>query len=161
MINKSELSIGDIIKVTARKTKSFIVTDIDARSISIKGVDKWGIPEAVNGYRVRNKQIEDGMITEIVGKGKAASTSPAAARRDSSVPKIVSVTASKLIADKGIFEQQAVALLKSIAYGYSPENLSCDGEASRSQIAAVKRSLDTKWAAMEMYFGTKITNDLC
>jgi hypothetical protein len=41
----------------------------------------------------------------------------------------------------------------------SPENLTCDGELSRSQVVQKKRRLDAQWATLEKTVGRKVTED--
>ena len=47
----------------------------------------------------------------------------------------------------------------NLAIALSPENISCDGERSRSQIAARRREITGQWAALERQAGVKVTEE--
>lgn len=53
--------------------------------------------------------------------------------------------------------QQARAL--RIACALSPENLTCDGEASPRYVASRRRALKAEWKALEVEVGRRITED--
>ena len=46
-----------------------------------------------------------------------------------------------------------------LACSLSPENLSCDGELSRSQVQAKYRRLDKEWKKIEAEVGRKVSED--
>jgi len=47
----------------------------------------------------------------------------------------------------------------SLACQLSPENLSCDGELSRSRVIARLRSLRAEWRRCERELGRRVTED--
>ena len=47
----------------------------------------------------------------------------------------------------------------NLASQLSPENLSCDGELSQSEVNAKYRTLTAQWKALETEVGRKVTED--
>lgn len=149
----NKLKVGDVVKISVRKRSYYMVVSLRENEYLLRKVNKQFMDCGNKStFRVPFTQMEQ-IFEEKVGEG---SPNGSGASIDSPKGK----KASELIEENSIFEETAAYLLKIIAAGYSPENLTCDGELTRAQVNAKKSELDRKWKAMEIYFDCKIENDL-
>ncbi len=109
-------TLGEIVKVNPKKLK--------VKQLESRGVYKnhsvgsiWGVPRSLC------TPVNDMMVGE-KGVGKTFTPQPATSRSDAEI----------------------IAELQGIECGLSPENLSCDGEASRSHIMRTYRRLNRRKA---------------
>ena len=56
-------------------------------------------------------------------------------------------------------EKSDMEQLLDLACQLSPENLSCDGEASKTYVRKRLRELNAQWAAIEARLGRKVTEE--
>lgn len=56
-------------------------------------------------------------------------------------------------------EEEAMHIFVSLTCELSPENLSCDGEASAAQVKAKLREIKGAWAELEQLIGKSISED--
>lgn len=146
-----KLTVGNVIKISARKRSLYMVTEVreTSRDYLLRRVNRDFVDAGDKGtFRVPFSQMEE-ILEEVVGNGTPSGSLGVSKRK-----------ASEVIAVEGVFERHAVKLLNSLAGEFSPENLTCDGELYGAQLQEKKRVLDRKWKAMELYFGYEIENDI-
>lgn len=109
-------TLGEIVKVNPKKLK--------VKQLESRGVYKnhpvgsiWGVPKSLC------TPVNDMMVGE-KGVGKTFTPKPATSRSDAEI----------------------IAELQGIECGLSPENISCDGEASRAHIMRTYRRLNRRKA---------------
>jgi hypothetical protein len=56
-------------------------------------------------------------------------------------------------------EDELMSALDTLSCELSPENLSCDGELSRSQVNAKLRKIRGEWKEIEQKLGRKVSED--
>lgn len=56
-------------------------------------------------------------------------------------------------------DKNLVALFRSLETQMDPERLTCDGERSRSEVAARRKELLRKWELLESFFGQKVAGE--
>lgn len=152
--NKSKLNIGDIVKHEYRKTLTFKVTEVSPR-VKIRRCNKAGdINERFKGYGLAPRDFSQGLIT-LVSKAVVEAKDP-------------EVFYSKIVKEEGITVDQLesstpfnelsniINEFRKIECDLSPENLTCDGEASAYYVRKKKKELLSKWALLEQYVGRKV-----
>lgn len=148
-------NLGDVIKISVRKRNIYKVVNVRKDgTLKIRRVNKVDFTDAGDKttFLIPPKQFD--MIEEILGNVPV----------ENKGTKKESLKLSEMLKNKFAYSGdrlQAVQVLENLASQYSPENLTCDGELSNSEIRARKAELDRKWQAMETYFQKTIVNDIC
>lgn len=149
-------NLGDVIKISVRKRNIYKVVNVRKDgTLEIRKVNKADFTDAGDKttFVIQPKQFD--MIEEILGNAPV----------ENKGTKKESLKLSEMLKNAPVYmmkrDWQAVQVLENLASQYSPENLTCDGELSNSEIRARKAELDRKWQAMETYFQKTIVNDIC
>ena len=149
-------NLGDVIKISVRKRNIYKVVNVRKDgTLEIRKVNKVDFTDAgdKSTFLIPPKQFD--MIEEILGNTPV----------ENKGPKKESLKLSEMLKNEFVYmmkgDWQAVQVLENLASQYSPENLTCDGELSNSEVRVRKAELDRKWQAMETYFQKTIVNDIC
>lgn len=148
-------NLGDVIKISVRKRNIYKVVNVRKDgTLKIRRVNKVDFTDAGDKttFLIPPKQFD--MIEEILGNVPV----------ENKGTKKESLKLSEMLKNKFAYSGdrlQVIQVLENLASQYSPENLTCDGELSNSEIRARKAELDRKWQAMETYFQKTIVNDIC
>jgi hypothetical protein len=142
----TKYQVGDIVKHPGRKTLLFAVAEVRDRDVIIKRVEKSKLGDYVvqaqyKGYRV---PFSDPMTV--------------VDRIDMVVPKAKVFTVAEL--RKAGFFSNIANEFENLQSEFSPENLSCDGELSRAQVAQKVKELNRKWELLESYVGLKVSRSV-
>ena len=157
----SDLNVGDIVQHKARKTLKFKVTKLIGRaSFGVQRCDMNGeLDTRYKGYRIGHADIQKGYIT-LLKKANDVESKPAAEptqKWTETSTRGTSITVNELEKNDVLRQYTNItAEFRRLESQLSPENLTCDGEASPNQIAFMKKQIMDKWALLEAYVGQKV-----
>jgi len=155
----SDLYVGDIVRHKARKTLNFKITKrLGRTSLAMQRCDMAGnVDSRYKGYRIGPSDVSKGYITLV--KKVDETSAPEIEFTEAPVKKQVTqgVTVDQL-EEKDILRSHVniIAEFRRLEAQLSPENLTCDGEASANQVAFLKKQIMDKWALLEAYVGQKV-----
>lgn len=145
----SEFKIGDRVKLN---TKYYTIVGTVKRS--------WLLEDA-NGKKYKATSNMMNRIKEQnkrgIGTGKRRNTNTNPTRRIEERLRYMRIFDKS--AKMPETEDECMSWLSRIACDLSPENLTCDGELSRSAVRAKASALRAEWKEVEKILGRKVTED--
>lgn len=137
----NKYQVGDLVKHAARKTVVFQIVSVEGRAYKVKRTKNGAIDNRYKGYKVPFSH-EKHLVK--VGAGKVESK-----------PAVALVTIDDL-QNNPFISTNIVSEFMRLVNEFSPENLSCDGELSASQVQKKRAELNRKWDLLEQYVGQKV-----
>lgn len=150
-VDGKELKPGMVVSTAFRKTALYAIVEIETKSITIDRVrTSAGYPSAGDRLKMlRIKDVNDARLT-YVGYQK----------NPMNVNTIYVNTPSERSIEemyKSHAEPNIVKEFMRLLQELSPENISCDGELSMSQIRKREADIERKWKILETYVGHKVS----
>jgi len=151
--SKSAIKMNDIVKHEFRKTLTFKVTETSPKVI-IRRCDphSFEVQTRYKGYSLAPRDFSQGHITLV-------SNGPKIANKVIKISATAKITTVAELAKKDIFNEfeNIIVEFLDLENQLSPENLTCDGEATNSQVASRRKEIMRKWSLLEMYVGQTVT----
>jgi hypothetical protein len=144
-MENNTFKIGDEVTLNG---KQYTITGTIARSFILTRDGKQYKATADKLSKIQNQNSQPKAPTN------KADSDLAALQHSIDYRKIFNPTAHLPSTEAEIFEE-----FSRLTNELSPENISCDGECSRSQIAARRASINAQWRALETILGRKVTEN--
>lgn len=127
--------IGDTIKIK-RKTYSVIGVNSEFYTLSCNGKQYTASVSEMERFK-RESEVEFPYLEQRLRQRRIF-------KKDATLPKT---------------EQEVMLYFEQLVGELSPENLTCDGELSRSMVQAKLRNIRGAWKELEKIIGRKVTED--
>lgn len=127
--------IGDTIKIK-RKTYSVIGVNSEFYTLSCNGKQYTASVSGMEKFK-RESEVEFPYLEQRLRQRRIF-------KKDATLPKT---------------EQEVMLYFEQLVGELSPENLTCDGELSRSMVQAKLRNIRGAWKELEKIIGRKVTED--
>jgi hypothetical protein len=132
--------------------------ELNGKTYKIVGTVKrsWLLEKDGKQYKATSK-----MMGKIKNQNKWAENVDQAYDKEFGTPRLDQRLAYRKIFDKEAkmpeTHEELMTALDTLCGELSPENLSCDGECSRSQVASRRRALNQEWREIEKKLGHKVS----
>lgn|SRR5574344_929901 len=152
--NGKELKPGMVVSTAFRKTALYSIVDIGPDAITIDRVRASnGFPSA--GDKLKMLRLRDVEAAQLYYVGDQKNPTKYAGISSLSSAKTLDEMYETIPFESKNIIKEFATLLSDL----SPENLTCDGEASMPQVRNKQANIERKWSLLESYVGHKVSKD--